>query len=137
MQVVLAVGVGSAAKIAGLVILAAVVVACTRPKGGSPEAVRAWAALQQGALLVDVRSEAEFAGGHLDGAINVPHDRVGKRLSEFGADKRRTIVVYCRSGHRAGLAKAALEQAGYQDVINGGGIGQMQAAKPAATARGP
>jgi phage shock protein E len=79
---------------------------------------------------VDVRTEEEFKGGALAGAINVPHDRVGKRLSEFGADKDRTIVVYCRSGRRSGLAKAELEQNGFKKVINAGGIGQLQAAKP-------
>ncbi len=94
------------------------------------DAAGAWAALGKGALLVDTRSAGEFKAGHLEGALNIPHDEVGRRLAEFGTDKARPIVVYCRSGRRSGLAKAELEKQGFTAVINGGGYDQMKAARP-------
>jgi phage shock protein E len=79
-----------------------------------------------GALLLDVRSAGEFAGGHLDGAVNIPHTQVDERLAEIremqGQDPHRPIVLYCRSGHRAGLAKRELETAGFDRVTNLGGL---------------
>lgn len=77
---------------------------------------------EQGALLLDVRSDAEFAEGHLDGAAHVPHDQIAGRLGEVGDDKNRPIVTYCRSGRRAHAAKQTLLDAGYTQVTNLGGM---------------
>lgn len=71
--------------------------------------------VEGGALLVDVRSPAEFAGGHLDGAKSIPVGELEARISELGA-KDRDIVVYCASGARSGSAKRALESAGFTSV---------------------
>jgi rhodanese-related sulfurtransferase len=62
--------------------------------------------------LVDVRSPAEFAAGHIPGAVNIPVDEVAARLNEFRAFGDREIVLYCRSGRRAGQAAEALSAAG-------------------------
>jgi rhodanese-related sulfurtransferase len=82
---------------------------------------------QRGALLIDARTPAEYAGGHIEGAINVPHDQVPGRLAEIlalqGGDRTKPIVVYCQSGRRSGLAKSALVQDGFEAVTNLGGIG--------------
>ncbi len=67
-------------------------------------------------LILDVRSEQEFAEGHIPGALNIPYDQLGDRLSEIGVAKTDEIVVHCRSGHRAGIAEKLLIQAGYSDV---------------------
>ncbi|MFO7562843.1 MAG: rhodanese-like domain-containing protein [Enhygromyxa sp.] len=79
-----------------------------------------------GALLLDVRSAAEFSGGHLDGAVNIAHTQIGERIAEIrelqDQDPHRPIVLYCRSGHRAGLAKRELAAAGFDRVTNLGGI---------------
>ncbi|MBI4952647.1 MAG: rhodanese-like domain-containing protein [Myxococcales bacterium] len=69
--------------------------------------------VSEGALLVDVRSPGEFAGGHLDGAINVPVDAVGARASEL-VGRGKPIVVYCASGMRSGSAASRLKKAGAQ-----------------------
>lgn len=69
------------------------------------------------AILVDVRSPQEFAGGHAKGAINIPMDQVGARLKEFGP-KDQTVVVYCRSGNRSSYVATQLKNQGYQDVID-------------------
>jgi len=87
----------------------------------------AWKKIDQGAVLVDVRSAAETAGGMLPGALNVPHTRIQEYLYEFGADKNRTIVLYCRSGRRSALAKSELESLGYTNVFNGGSYAELLA----------
>jgi phage shock protein E len=84
-------------------------------------AAEGMALVSRGALLVDVRSAEEFSTGHVEGAINIPHLDVEKRLSEFGENRDRQIVLYCRSGHRAGLAQESLKALGYTQVFNAGG----------------
>ena len=93
---------------------------------------RAWEAIAAGALLVDVRTEAEFAEGHLPGAANIPVGELASRLQEVGPDTARTIVLYCRSGSRSSRALAILRRAGYNRVMDGGGLAQMRAAQPPA-----
>jgi rhodanese-related sulfurtransferase len=63
-------------------------------------------------VLVDVRSPEEFAAGHIPGAVNIPVDQVAGRLDEFRAFGDREIVLYCRSGRRAGQAAEVLSAAG-------------------------
>lgn len=77
----------------------------------------------EGATLIDVRTPAEFASGHIDGAKNIPVQEVPKRMAEFGL-KDSKIVVYCKSGGRSGQAKKLLEAAGYTAVFN---LGAMSA----------
>lgn len=68
---------------------------------------------QQGALLLDVRTAAEFAEAHVPRALNVPVQELAARLGELGPTSR-PIVVYCRSGGRSAMASIILRQAGYQ-----------------------
>ncbi|MEM6292590.1 MAG: rhodanese-like domain-containing protein [Myxococcota bacterium] len=81
---------------------------------------------EEGGILLDVRTAEEFAEGHLDGAVNVSHDEIESRLAEIealtGGDTSTPIVTYCRSGNRAGQARATLEAAGYTRVTNVGGL---------------
>jgi phage shock protein E len=81
--------------------------------------------IKNGALVVDVRTGGEFSGGHYNGALNIPVDEVQRRISEFGNNKEREIILYCRSGGRAGSAKQILESAGYKKVTNAGGLTDM------------
>jgi phage shock protein E len=76
--------------------------------------------IKSGALVVDVRTPEEFAAGHLENAINVPHTKIAENLAVFGDDRGREIVLYCRSGRRSGLAVAELKALGFTKVINGG-----------------
>lgn len=80
--------------------------------------------IASGALVVDVRTVAEFNSGHYPNARNIPVDEVSKRVDEFG-DKNQTIIVYCASGGRSGSAKSFLESIGYKQVINAGGLSNM------------
>ena len=95
--------------------------------GGLPDGDPALAKrlVADGALLVDVRTPAEFASLHLDGAKNVPVDTLDDGVEEIAAlvaDKNAPIVVYCRSGARSARAKERLVAAGYTKVTNLGGI---------------
>jgi rhodanese-related sulfurtransferase len=53
-----------------------------------------------------VRTEAEFAEGHVDGSTNIPLDQVANQLEKF--KRKEQIVVFCRSGNRSGQAKMIL-----------------------------
>jgi len=75
-------------------------------------------ALKNGALLVDVRTAAEFASGSVNGAINIPLDKIPAQLKKIG--DRKSIVVFCMSGNRSAQAKSILERNGFRNVINGG-----------------
>ncbi len=79
-----------------------------------------------GAFLVDVRSPNEYSAGHVEGAANIPHTEIEQRLAEFGANKHRTIVLYCGSGRRAGLAQETLNAHGYLQVYNAGGMNEWK-----------
>jgi phage shock protein E len=95
-------------------------------RAGGADTAKVHDKIQAGALVVDVRTTAEFASGAYQGAVNIPVDQVEKRLSELG-DPKRAIVLYCRSGHRAEQAKSILEKNGFVDVTNGGGLKDLPA----------
>jgi phage shock protein E len=79
--------------------------------------------IKAGAKVVDVRSPEEFRDGAYPGALNIPLQEVGRRLAEIPKDK--AVVLYCASGARSGMAARMLKQAGYADVVNAGGLGDM------------
>jgi len=71
---------------------------------------------------IDVRTAEEYAAGHVTEAINIPYEQIGARVAEVTTDKDDLIYVYCRSGRRSGIAKKTLEDAGYRNVVNVGGL---------------
>ncbi len=73
------------------------------------------ALVAEGAILIDVRTPEEFAAGHLASAVNVPVDDLADRLGELG-EKERSVVVYCRSGHRSARASRLLKSVGFSKV---------------------
>ncbi|WP_374507416.1 rhodanese-like domain-containing protein [Flavobacterium sp.] len=80
---------------------------------------------QQGAIILDVRSKAEFTGGHIKGAINIPVNVLSSHLSQL-KDKNKPIITCCASGMRSASAKSILQSNGYQNVYNGGGWLSLQ-----------
>ena len=66
-------------------------------------------------MLLDVRTPAEFAAGHIEGALNIPVQELEERMNEL-VPRERQLVVYCRSGARSHRAKGLLEPAGYASV---------------------
>ncbi len=73
-------------------------------------------------ILLDVRTEKEFAVGHIKGAILIPDYEIRLRAEKELPDKAKTILVYCRSGRRSKLAAQDLAELGYTDVLEFGGI---------------
>ena len=72
-------------------------------------------------VWIDVRSAEEFNAGHLQDAINIPHEQILDRIQAVSPDKDAPINLYCRSGRRAEVALNALKKAGYTNVTNHGG----------------
>lgn len=74
--------------------------------------------VKQGAMIIDVRTPAEYNGGHIKGAVNMPLQSLQANISKI--PKNKTIITCCASGMRSGSAKSLLKVAGYT-VHNGGG----------------
>ena len=67
-------------------------------------------------VILDVRSVAEFADGHLPGAINIPFESVAARAHELPGPRQSPVIVYCGHGPRAWMAGAALRKKGFTNV---------------------
>jgi phage shock protein E len=75
--------------------------------------------VKEGALLVDVRSASEFAGGSVKNAVNIPLNTVEQNISKFKNNK--SVVVFCQSGGRSAQAASILKRNNIENVVNGGG----------------
>jgi rhodanese-related sulfurtransferase len=73
-------------------------------------------------ILLDVRTQEEFAEGHIEGAILIPDYEIETKAEEQLTDKAATIFLYCRSGRRSALAAEALSNLGYTNIYDFGGI---------------
>lgn len=82
--------------------------------------------MNNGAVILDVRSAGEFAGGHIKGAINISVDSLKNNLNKL-KDKNQTIITCCASGMRSSAAKSILSANGYTSVYNGGGWSSLNA----------
>ena len=76
----------------------------------------AWA--DRALVVLDVRTPAEYAEGHVPGAINIPNGELAARVAELADAKSRDIVVYCRSGVRAAQALDVLDKAGFKRLFH-------------------
>jgi phage shock protein E len=76
--------------------------------------------VKDGAIIVDVRTKGEFAGGHIKGSVNIPLDGLAANLNKL-KDKNRPVITCCASGMRSASAASLLRSRGYTDVHNGGG----------------
>jgi rhodanese-related sulfurtransferase len=120
-------------RIAAAVALAVAVTACASPAGTehpatsgtvvpgvAPGVVDAEAArklVSAGIRVVDVRTPAEYAAGHLPGAVNVPFDEVQRRAAEIGPPDA-PVLLYCRSGRRSAIATDTLRKLGYGEIYD-------------------
>ena len=107
---------------------------CTAPQGNdgqgdknayeqiSQERAKALMDGEEGYIILDVRTEEEFAAGHIAGAILIPDYEIETRAGELLPDKHQLILVYCRSGRRSKNAASALAKMGYTRVKEFGGI---------------
>ncbi len=102
-------------------LLAALLLGVTACSSGDGSASIS-SAVDAGATVIDVRTPAEFDEGHVEGAVNidVTAPDFDDRLAEA------SYVVYCRSGSRSADAVARMRDAGFTDVVDGGGLGDME-----------
>ncbi|MHB9005205.1 MAG: rhodanese-like domain-containing protein [Coriobacteriia bacterium] len=89
----------------------------------SPKAVKDLLAGGKNFVLLDVRTFEEFIAGRIQGSVLLPYDQItaATAAKTIGA-KDKTVVVYCRTGHRSGIAAATLVSLGYTKVLDMGGI---------------
>lgn len=119
-------------RLAAFALLAfAIVTVAQNALRGDPDAAReAWTLIEEGALVIDVRSPEEYASGHLEGALHIPWDQTDALAEAIGEDRSRSVVMYCGSGKRVGRAIEALEARGYDALFNASGLDALEATQP-------
>ena len=90
--------------------------------GGGPK-VDLKEMVKQGAMIVDVRTPAEYLGGHIKGSVNIPLQVLDKNIAKLKKDN--PVITCCASGMRSGSAKSMLKAKGF-DVHNGGGWNSLK-----------
>jgi rhodanese-related sulfurtransferase len=92
---------------------------------------------KQQVVLLDVRTVEEFVEGHIPNALNIPHKELEARLAELSGAKDTQIVIYCRSGRRAEVAKQVLVKNGFNhlDHLTGDFNGWTSSELPTATGK--
>lgn len=73
-------------------------------------------------VILDVRTEEEFAEGHIADAILIPDYAIKEKAESILPDKNQLILVYCRSGRRSKIAASELVSLGYTNIKEFGGI---------------
>ena len=84
------------------------------------------------ALVVDLRPAAEYAGGHILGARNIPLAELERRAAELDKHKAKPVILHCGDGNRAGGGVGLLRKSGFANVVNlsGGYAAWLQAGLP-------
>lgn len=80
--------------------------------------------VNNGATIVDVRTPGEYRGGHVEGSINIPLQKLRNQLSRI--NKSKPVILCCASGSRSRSAQRILQSNGFSNVYNGGGWAQLQ-----------
>ena len=76
-------------------------------------------------VMIDVRTDEEWNAGYIEGAIHIPLSEIERDIENYEISKDEEILLYCRSGNRSGRAKVILDELGYTDVTNIGGIASV------------
>jgi rhodanese-related sulfurtransferase len=118
--------------IAAIVSGAGLIILTVRQKVSGPRLSPAQATQlinREDAQVLDVREQAEWAKGHINGARHIPSGEIGHRLGELERFKARPVIVVCASGQRSASASATLRKAGFEKVFAlDGGIGAWEQA---------
>lgn len=83
---------------------------------------------QPGDVVLDVRTPAEYAGGHLENADNIDVMAPDFASRVDGLDRKKTYYLYCRSGNRSGQAARRMKEMGFEHAYNVGGFEDLAAA---------
>lgn len=78
--------------------------------------------LEQGTIVIDVRTPEEFASGHLEGALNIDVQSPDFMAQVSQLDPNADYFIYCRSGNRSGQAMSQMSTMGFTSMINGGSV---------------
>jgi len=78
--------------------------------------------LVEGTIIIDVRTPAEYATGHLDGALNIDVQSADFAAQISELDPSQPYFIYCRSGNRSGQAISKMANMGFGLMINGGSV---------------
>ncbi len=114
------------------VMLAAIVIAGCGGSSASPAVTKVDAAKAVAMLgsrtVIDVRTPAEYAAGHIAGAQNIDVEAAdfGTRIASL--DKKAPYLVYCHSGRRSAIAATQMAAAGFTDIVDGGAMADLVAA---------
>jgi phage shock protein E len=100
---------------------------------GELSAAEAREYLKRGALVVDVRTVAEFQAKSLTNVINLPLDEVKTKFPALVTNKSDVVLLHCRTGRRSGIAERDLRALGYTNVFN---IGSFEQARKIVAAAG-
>ena len=112
-------------------ILAGCMVTKTSETSGSYKTISSTEAQQmiennKDALILDVRTAAEYESGHIPNAVNLSNEDIQAGKVDSLKDKSQLIMVYCRSGNRSRQAAQKLAELGYTNVVDFGGIQSWQ-----------
>lgn len=77
-------------------------------------------------VIIDVRTPQEFQTGHVEGALNIPHNTIGREIAKTMVAKDDHVILYCVSGRRADMALDTLKEQGFSHVENYGSLEQAQ-----------
>jgi len=88
----------------------------------SPEKAKEIMDSEKNVIVLDVRREEEYANGHIEGAMLIPHVAIEEEAKSMLPNKEQKILVYCRSGYRSKLVENKLGNMGYTNVYEFGGI---------------
>lgn len=105
----------------GLGLVIATLACAPKPKATQapsiePAALHALLAGEHAPRVIDVRSAAEYATGHIPGALNIPFEEIAERIVEV--DTPNGVALYCMIGPRARKGEAALRSSGYTEVLH-------------------
>lgn len=106
-----------------LIIMTMTLVACSPVVSKSgvdvsvDEALRLWQ--NKEAILIDIRTPAEYRAGHIPGVVNIPLDELERRIGEIPRDKK--VVLICRTGNRSAQGTKLLRNKGMNNVFNSTG----------------
>ena len=73
-------------------------------------------------MIIDVRTQSEWDSGHLNKAVHLPLDAFESGIEGLVRDKDATVYLFCRSGNRSGKALKIMQELGYTNAANVGGI---------------
>lgn len=119
-------------KIFCLIVCCLLLCSCGSDKKGEKAVVQSVSCsemkelVKDGAVLVDVRTLAEYKSGHLDEAVNLPVETIADTIGNEISDKDTKIVLYCRSGNRSATAGQTLIDMGYKNVYDMGGMSNCE-----------